>query len=97
MIAGVGGTFIKCHHDIRTEAPLDINRFFRREEMPGTINMGLKNDAILGEFPDIGQGLDLVPSAVGEDGFAPPVELMQPPGLFNRICSGAQIKMIGIP
>ena len=42
IIARIRGAFIESHDDIRTNNPLNINRFFWREQVFTAIDMGVE-------------------------------------------------------
>ena len=58
--------------------------------------MGRKDNSFFANFPAMTQGVDLVTTAVGEDGLVPAVETVKPAGLFQNVDSRPEIQMIGI-
>ena len=92
----IGRTFIQAHHDITVQAGLDGHSAFRFQAMAGTIDMGLKGNAIFIHFAELGQGKNLETAAVCEDWATPATELVQPAERLHDSVARAQCQMIGV-
>ena len=88
IIARVGRAFVKGHDDIAADGSLDIDGFFRREEVAGAVDMRLKGNALFFDLPVVTQRVNLVAAAIGQNGLVPAVEAVQPAGFFQHLRAG---------
>jgi hypothetical protein len=65
---------LRAQRVVRAEVLLDLHRPFGREEVGGPVDVALEADALFVQLPQRGEGEDLVPAAVGEEGSFPPRE-----------------------
>lgn len=77
VVAGAGGAFVECHHDVAADGSLDVDDFFGCEEVFASVDVTSEGDAFGAEFAVFGEGEDLEASAVGEDGSLPAVEFVK--------------------
>ena len=96
VVAGIGSTHVKGHHDIGTQRVLNIHAHLRRDEPLAAIQMALEMHALFLDLADTGEGEHLKPAAVGKHGLVPGHELMQAARFPDQILTGAQVQVIGI-
>jgi hypothetical protein len=87
---------IECHGNIGTERFLDLDRDFRSNEMPGTVQMRLKSHPIVRHLAQFCQAEDLKSSAIRQHRARPTGEGMEPTQFSHDFMSGTQVKMVGI-
>ena len=88
--------FIEDHGDIGAESVLDFDRALGRQFMPGAVEMGLEDDAVIGDLAEIGQRHDLETARIGEDRSRPVHEPVQSAEPGDDIGARAQHQMIGV-
>ena len=76
-IAGIRGAFIEGHNDVCADNSLNINGFLRRKKMFGAVDMALESHAVLLYFSPMGERINLVAAAVGQNRAIPAVEFVQ--------------------
>ncbi|VTR68653.1 hypothetical protein DESC_720031 [Desulfosarcina cetonica] len=64
--------------------------------MRGSVNVGLKLVPRFGELAQLGQGKDLEPAAVGQDGMLPVHEAMQAAKPADDLGTGPQVEVVGV-
>ena len=98
MEVGVtGATFVEGHDDVRTDDSLDVHDSLGGEEVLRSVDMGAEGHAFVRDLTSVRQAEDLVATAIGEDGAVPAIEAVQASRLVERIETGAQVEVIGIP
>ena len=85
---------IEHHRDIRSDHLLDVNHLFRREYVPGAVDMALELHALLMYLPELAQGEYLKAAAVGEDVAVPVAEVMKPVKGLEDLNTRAKVKMV---
>ena len=58
--------------------------------------MRLELDTVIGDAGYIPERKDLKPAGVGQSRLVPSIKLRQPAALFDNLCAGSQIEMVGI-
>ena len=96
VIAGIGGAHVKGHHDVRAQGVLDVHAHLGRDEAAAAVQVALEGYALLADLADTGEGKDLKPAAVGEDGLGPAHEAVQAARLADQILAGAQVQVVGV-
>ena len=87
---------IKGHGNVAAQIPLDMHALFRAHKDPVTIGVSGKAHPLFGDLPQSGQGENLEPAAVCEDGAIPPHEFVQSSHLTDHIIPGTHMKMVGV-
>ena len=73
-----------------------MHALLRPHKDPAAVNVGGEGDAFLLNFPAVGQGEHLEPTAVGEDGAVPMHETVKPPHLPDHVVPWPKVEMIGV-
>jgi hypothetical protein len=58
--------------------------------------VGLEGEALLADAGDLGQGKNLKPARVGQDGSVPAHEAVQPAEDRNHFAARSQVKVVGV-
>ena len=95
-IAGIRGTFIESHDDIRADDALDVHHIFRGKVVFRTIYVALKRDAFFFNLSAVRQGIHLESAAVGEYRAFPAIETVNTASFAQYIEARAQVKVVGI-
>src|SRR5690606_29795412 len=66
------------------------------EQVTRSVNMRLERNAFFPDFAYLGERVNLVAAAVGEQRFIPSVKFMQSPGFLDNVESGTQVEVIGV-
>ena len=94
VVGVAGAAFIERHDDVGADDPLRIDVVFRRENVPGAVDVRLEDAALFGEFPALGEREDLEAAAVGQDGPVPRGEGVEAAGPAQDVEAGAQVEMV---
>ena len=96
VISGIFDALVEDHGDVRTERLLNLDGFFRREEMFRTVQVRTEHDAVIGDLAEIGEAENLKAAGIGEDRPRPGHETMQAAELANQLVARTQIEMIRV-
>jgi len=92
----IGGAFVEAHHDVGAQGKLYVHGRLRGEEMPGTIDVGLKQDALFSDLPQRPETEDLIAAAVCKYRPGPVHELVEPSRRRDDSVPRPQVKVIGV-
>ncbi len=87
---------VEHHGDIRSERPLNFNRFLWREHVFTAIEMGTETHAFIVHSSQLREAENLKASRIRQNGPAPRHELVQPAHAADQLVPGPQIEMISI-
>ena len=93
---GVGGALVEGHHDVRSDAALNAQTAFRTEQVLAPVDVAGKGHPLLGDLAAVGQAVDLVAAAVGQDGAVPLHEAVQTTGRLHHLRAGAEVEVVGV-
>ena len=97
FLCGPGHALVQLHGDIGAEAVgLDLDRPFRRQHVFGAVDVAGEGHRLLLNLRDAGEGHDLEATAVGQDGFGPAHEPVQPAQPLHPLGARAQHQVIGV-
>ncbi len=95
-IAWVGRTLIEGHNNVCPDDALDVHHVFWRKRVFRTINMALKGDTFLFDLPPMGERINLIAAAVGQDRALPSIETVDTARCTKHIQTRAEIEVISI-
>ena len=93
---GIGDALVESHEDVGPDAVLEPGGRLGRHFPGAPVQVGLELHALLADLAQVSQAEHLESPAVGQDGFVPMHEGVQPSGFFNEIHAGSKHEMIGI-
>ena len=96
IITRIWCTFIKCHHNIRSDVLLNFHGNFRRNKMFCTIFRILKFYTIFGNFSKMSQRKYLKSTRISQNRLIPIHPTVNSTEISNSFCSGSQIKVIRV-
>ena len=89
-------TLVKRHHDVGTDAALDVHHPFRRKQVFAPVNVAPEGCAFFGDLPILSQTEHLVAPAVGQNGTVPIHELVQSTHFLQHLCAWPQMQVVGV-
>jgi len=92
----IGGAFVEAHHDVGAQGKLDVHGRLRGEEMPGAVDVGLKQDALFGDLPQRPEAEDLIAAAVRQYRPGPVHELVEPSRRRDDSVPRSEVQVIGV-
>ena len=90
------GAFVKSHHDVAAQKPLDFHAAFRCQHMLRPIDVAAEFHALLSQLPQVRQTHNLITAAVGEDRPVPVHEFVKTAELCHTLRSRAQHQVVSI-
>ncbi len=96
VVAGARGTLVEGHHDVGSDAALDVHHAFGREEVARAVDVTLEVAALLLQLAYAREGEDLESARVSEHGAVPVDEAVESASLFKYVGAGAQVEVVGV-
>src|SRR5690625_3215484 len=96
LLARIRRALIENHRDVRAEFPLDFHSFPRTEKHIFPVEMRLKRNPVLADFPELSQTKNLKTAAIGQYRFLPAHKRMQATEFSNQIFARSKMQMVGI-
>ena len=91
-----GRTFVKCHGNGGAQVGLYLHALLRPHEYLMAVYVGIKVNAFLFDFAQLGQGKYLKAAGIRKDGPVPVHESVQAAKFLNQSVACADVKMVGI-
>ncbi len=95
-LGGELDALVELHLDVGAQQALDLDRSFRRQHVPRSVDVRLEHRAVLGDLPDLRQAHDLEAAGVRQDRFVPAHEGVQTAELGDPLRARPQHEVIGI-
>jgi hypothetical protein len=93
---GIRRAFIKNHHDVGAEIPLDLHGILRPQKNRAAIDRGFERHALFRNLAQLAEAPYLEAAGIREDGFLPANKIVQVAVGFHHFCTGAQHQMKGV-
>ena len=90
------GALVEGHADVGAESDLHIHGVFGREEVAAAVEVRAEVDALVGDFAQLSQAVDLEAAGVGEHGARPADEAVQAAHAADGFVARAEVEMVGV-
>ena len=96
ILARIGCTFIKCHHNVCADLTLGVDDILGCENMLGAVYVTAKLRSFFFDLADVGERIHLIAATVYQYGPIPSDESMKATGSLYHAESRSQIEVIGV-